>query len=769
MTAMFVAFSAVGSVSYSAINDAAHEGSISRTAITAIAVLLFVGACGKSAQLPLYFWLPDAMEGPTPVSALIHAATMVTAGVYLCCRLSPVFLESPTTLGVIALVGAATAFLGATIAVVQREMKKILAYSTVSQLGFMFAAVGVGAFSAGFFHVFTHAFFKACLFLGAGAVMHAVHAHGDADIFKLGGLKKHLPIVRITFLVSCLAIAGVPPFSGFFSKDEILLGATTIAMMEGMPIAPWVGWVVAILLTIAATLTAFYMFRLYYLTFTGDYRSAKHDDHGHDDHGHDDHGHDDHAYDPHPHKPHFPIHLALTVLGIGAVAVGFLGLPHHFAPNWWHHWMAPSISGIALTEEQSHDLAPVIAAMVMGMSAMLVGVLGATVIYRGKNEDTFTPKLPKKLFDFLFDKWRVDELYDATIIRFNKAVAVIAGRVDKSFIDGVLTGLPAKAIALGAHLFSRLQVGVVHAYGLVLVLGLAGVSWWFLYPHVELEVEATGESATLTAGRGLGYEYRFDTDGDGQFDFPTQPTRVTIDLADDATDAQVFRVAALVRAAIAPVTWPADRAALGRLADRGRKIYTLTPPVAELPDLQGALERAEGVESVRFETIASERRFARELRAEASYDDSDYASDAAVLLVATREGPVPVHLSGEPTMLDDTLLFGPAGMPAREVAEGEEPPTTLPAYAWVEDGKVILRPNAAAAVVAGDGAQERIELAFGESTRLGLAAVRAVPVVRATVEVRNAFGNVASHTVDVVLDASTAGAHAALRLEETVR
>lgn len=775
---MFTLMMLAGSFEFDAINAAAPElaqpmtiggAPLTISMATFACLFLFLGCTGKSAQLPLYVWLPDAMAGPTPVSALIHAATMVTAGVYLCCRLSPVFLESPTTLGVIALIGAATAFLGATIAVVQREMKKILAYSTVSQLGFMFAAVGVGAFSAGFFHVFTHAFFKACLFLGAGAVMHAVHAHGDADIFKLGGLKKHLPIVRITFLVSCLAIAGVPPFSGFFSKDEILLGATTIAMMENMPIAPWIGWVVAILLTISATLTAFYMFRLYYLTFTGDYRSAKQEHGEHDDAHGDDHGHDDHAYDPHPHKPHFAIHFALVVLGIGAVFVGLLGLPHHFAPNWWHHWMEPSIAGLSLTEEQSHEMGPVYAAMGMGLFAMLAGVGLATVIYRGKNEDTFTTKLPKGLFSFLFDKWRVDELYDATIIRFNKAVAVIAGRVDKSFIDGVLTALPAKVIALGSYLFARTQVGVVHAYGLMIVLGLAGVSWWFLYPHAELEVEATAESATLTAGRGLGYEYRFDLDGDGQFDFPTQPTRVTIDLADDATDAQVFRVAALVRAAIAPVQWPADRAALGRLVNRGRKIYELTPPIAELPDLRGALERAEGVESVRFETIASERRFAREVRAEATYVVDDYASDAAVLLVASREGPVPVHLSGDPTVLDATLLFGPAGMPVREVAEGEEPPTTLPAYAWVEDGKVIIRPNAAAAVVAGAGAQERIELAFGESTRLGLAAVRAVPVVRATVEVRNAFGNVASQTVDVVLDSSTPDAHAALHLEETVR
>ncbi|MCB9611969.1 MAG: NADH-quinone oxidoreductase subunit L [Sandaracinus sp.] len=779
---MFTLVMLAGSFEFDAINAAAPElarpmviggNPLTISMATFACLFLFLGCSGKSAQLPLYVWLPDAMAGPTPVSALIHAATMVTAGVYLCCRLSPVFLESPTALGVIALVGAATAFLGATIAVVQREMKKILAYSTVSQLGFMFAAVGVGAFTAGFFHVFTHAFFKACLFLGAGAVMHAVHAHGDADIFKLGGLAKKLPVVRWTFLISCLAIAGVPGFSGFFSKDEILLGATTIAMVEGLPIAPWIGWVVAITLTIAATLTAFYMFRLYYLTFTGDYRSAKHED-GHGDdhgHGHDDHGDHGHGYDPHPHAPHFPIRLALSVLGLGALTVGFLGLPHHWFPNWWHHWMAPSISGIELTEEQAHHMAPVWAAMAMGLFAMFAGVGAATVIYRGKNEDTFTPKLPKKLFDFLFDKWRVDELYDATIIRLNKGVAMLSGRVDKSFIDGVLTGLPAKAIALGGHLFSRLQVGVVHAYGLVLVLGLAGVSWWFLYPHAELEVEATAESATLTAGRGMGYEYRFDLDGDGTFDVPRQPTRVTIDLADDATDAQVFRVAALVRAAIAPVQWPADRAALGHLVSRGRKIYELTPPVAELPDLEAALERAEGVEDVRFEAIASERQFAREPRAEAtSYDDKDRKrSGIAVLLVATREGPVQVRLTSEPTRLDLTLLFGPAGMPPREEVEGEEERTTLPPYAWVEDGKVVIRPNVVASVVAGEGAQERIELAFGESTRLGLAAVRAVPVVRATVEVRNAFGNVASETVDVVLDSTTSDAHAALLNPEMVR
>ena len=187
---------------------------------TVATLCLFLGCSGKSAQIPLYVWLPDAMAGPTPVSALIHAATMVTAGVYLCCRMSPLFLAAPATLAVIAVIGAVTAFIAASIAVVQREMKKILAYSTVSQLGFMFAAVGVGAFSAAFFHVFTHAFFKACLFLGAGSVMHAVHAHGDADIFKLGGLKKYLPTTHWTFLVSCLAIAGIPVFAASFLKTS---------------------------------------------------------------------------------------------------------------------------------------------------------------------------------------------------------------------------------------------------------------------------------------------------------------------------------------------------------------------------------------------------------------------------------------------------------------------------------------------------------------------------------------------------------------------
>jgi len=222
MTAMFVAFSAVGSVSYKAINEAAHEGTISQTAISAIAILLFVGACGKSAQLPLYFWLPDAMEGPTPVSALIHAATMVTAGVFLMTRVGPVLAESygwvPDT---IAIVGAATALFAASIAVAQHDIKRVLAYSTVSQLGFMFLAIGSGAYVAAIFHMVTHAFFKALLFLGSGSVIHGMHH--EQDMRKMGALRIAMPVTAITFIIGWLAIAGVPPFAGFWSKDEILL------------------------------------------------------------------------------------------------------------------------------------------------------------------------------------------------------------------------------------------------------------------------------------------------------------------------------------------------------------------------------------------------------------------------------------------------------------------------------------------------------------------------------------------------------------------
>src|SRR5690606_17019201 len=328
--------------------------------IATVGVLfLFLGCAGKSAQIPLYVWLPDAMAGPTPVSALIHAATMVTAGVYLMVRLSPLVVQSPFAMTVIATVGALTALLAASIALVQNQMKKVLAYSTVSQLGFMFAAVGMGAFAGGIFHVFTHAFFKACLFLGAGSVMHAVHAHGDADIRYLGGLKKWLPKTHITFALSTAAIAGLPLLSGFFSKDEVLLGAATWGAVS--PYAPWLGWVVFGVLVLAATMTAFYMFRLYFRTFHGEFKG------GHPPEEADGHGQDaEHAEDAHdsphhaPHESPASMTVPLYVLAAGAVLAGYLGLPHawHVAPNLWSEWLTPQyeafVQAIDANEAQDH-------------------------------------------------------------------------------------------------------------------------------------------------------------------------------------------------------------------------------------------------------------------------------------------------------------------------------------------------------------------------------------------------------------------------------
>ncbi len=325
--------------------------------LSLITLLLFVGATGKSAQIPLYTWLPDAMEGPTPVSALIHAATMVTAGVYMIGRNAVLFEHAPITLGVIAVIGAATALFAGTIGLVQNDIKRVLAYSTVSQLGYMFLAMGVGAFGAGIFHLYTHAFFKACLFLGSGAVIHALH--GEQDIRHMGGLKKGLPITYWTFLVASIAIAGVPGLAGFFSKDEILF--------ETFAHGHQVLWVVGVLTSL---LTATYMFRLVFLTFHGERRLAPagggHGDHGHDAHGHDAHGHaapghaahGAHGHDAHGHgggHGHGGLHdappamaLALIVLAVGSVAAGYIGVPHALGGhNTLGEWLRPSFAATA--------------------------------------------------------------------------------------------------------------------------------------------------------------------------------------------------------------------------------------------------------------------------------------------------------------------------------------------------------------------------------------------------------------------------------------
>ena len=518
---MFLMVMVAGSFEFADINAQAHsflspfqhtffDVSVSMATITCL--LLFVGCTGKSAQIPLFVWLPDAMAGPTPVSALIHAATMVTAGVYLCCRLSPLFVMSETAMAVIAITGTLTALLAASVAMVQREMKRILAYSTVSQLGFMFAAVGVGFFAAGFFHVFTHAFFKACLFLGAGSVMHAVHAHGDADIFKLGGLKKIMPVTRLTFLVSCLAIAGVPLFSGFFSKDEILLGASLQAMHGQSRLGTFVGWFTLVGLTIAATMTAFYMFRLYYLTFTGEYRSGSPFDSST--------GNDEHGYDAHPHESPMSMIFPLVVLAVGALIAGYVGLPHivpfvgTHLPNWWNHWMEASVYSTG-----SHDdMAAINLATICGLGAMAIGIALATMLYRNKAEDAFTASLPTKLHALLFDKWRVDELYDKTIIGPIKSLAVVTGNVDQTFVDAALTKVPSYKVQTFGKYLARLQTGAIHFYGAAMAVGMLGVAWWFLYPHPDVRAETTGKSVQLSTSLGLGYEYRWDANNDGEFE-----------------------------------------------------------------------------------------------------------------------------------------------------------------------------------------------------------------------------------------------------------
>jgi NADH-quinone oxidoreductase subunit L len=516
---MFIVVGVAGSFEFADINAAAVDGQfagdfpiwffgIAPSLATVACVFLFLGCTGKSAQIPLFIWLPDAMAGPTPVSALIHAATMVTAGVYLCCRLSPLFITSDVAMSIIAIIGTLTALLAASIAVAQREMKRILAYSTVSQLGFMFAAVGVGFFAAGFFQVFTHAFFKACLFLGAGSVMHAVHEHRDANIFKLGGLHKALPITRLAFLASCLSISGFPLTAGFFSKDEILLGAAAQAHSGGDALLRSVGWFTLIGLTLAAVLTALYIFRLYFLTFTGHYRSA-------DQSG-------DHPYAPHPHESPPSMAIPLIVLGIGALIAGFVGLPHivpitgvHL-PSWWNHWLEASVAG----RPEPKDLRVVNLASGLAFAAMATGIGAAWVLYRNESEDVLAKTVPARLYQLVVDKWRVDELYAAIVVNPVKMIATTVGHSDMTFVDALLTRFPTFNLREAGRAFARLQNGVVQMYGAVMVVGFVGVMAWFWTPHPRIEAGFEGTDVELTASKGLGYEYRWDANSDGEFETP---------------------------------------------------------------------------------------------------------------------------------------------------------------------------------------------------------------------------------------------------------
>jgi NADH-quinone oxidoreductase subunit L len=528
---MLLLVSAVHSFEFSAIN--AHAAELQRpvmlsglTALpisvaTAATLFLFLGCTGKSAQIPLYVWLPDAMAGPTPVSALIHAATMVTSGLYLICRLSPVFAVAPATMAAIAVVGTLTALLAATIACVQNDIKKVLAYSTVSQLGFMFAAAGCGAFAASFFHVYTHAFFKACLFLGAGSVMHAVGAHGDADIRRLGGLRKYLPRTHWTFLASCLAIAGVPGLSGFFSKDEILVGA----LSAGHYLPGQLGVIVFALLVVCAALTAFYMFRLYFLTFSGEYRGGpEHPDEHHAAASHDaEHG------AAHPHESPPAMTIPLIVLGAGAVVagcvwVGIAGLVGlEFQP--WVDWLEPALGSIG---HGHHSKAVLAIAAVLGTLAAATGI-GLAYSWYGKPVAAEAPRRLAERFPvahrLAFEKWRVDEFYDATVLRASRGLALLSAGLDKEVIDGFVSKVTAVTVRGLGFILTRIQNGVVHGYAAVMVAGFLFVTAWFAIPRVVISMPEPPKDDTvqLHAAQGLGYRYRWDFAQGGDFDTEWSP------------------------------------------------------------------------------------------------------------------------------------------------------------------------------------------------------------------------------------------------------
>jgi len=386
--------------------------------LTTIGILLMVGACGKSAQIPLYVWLPDAMEGPTPVSALIHAATMVTAGVYMVSRSHLIFERAPTALMVVAVIGTLTALFAATIGIAQTDIKKVLAYSTVSQLGYMFMACGVGAFSAGVFHLMTHAFFKGLLFLAAGSVIHAVG--GEQDMRKMGGLRSYIPVTFGTMFIATLAIAGIPPFAGFWSKDEILWQAYSSDH------GSWVFWLIGV---VTAFITSFYMFRLLFMTFFGDYHGAQVDEHGHGTHvvGHDGHGE--------PHESPMVMLVPLMILALLSVVGGLVGIGNRF-----EHFLEPVFGSGAAAEATGEAASRGTELLLMGISVVIAfsGAILAWFLYISK------PYLPQKiadrlngLYEAVLNKYYVDEFYRRIFIKplIDASTNILWQGVDRKIID----------------------------------------------------------------------------------------------------------------------------------------------------------------------------------------------------------------------------------------------------------------------------------------------------------------------------------------------
>ena len=438
---MFLLYTALGTLEMDRVNAAFLATPAPAVSATLVGILLFVGACGKSAQIPLHVWLPDAMAGPTPVSALIHAATMVTAGVYLVARMSGLYMNAPGASALVAGIGVATAFFAATIAIAQTDIKKVLAYSTVSQLGFMFVAAGVGAYGVAVFHLYTHAFFKACLFLGAGSVIHALS--GEQDIRKMGGLAKRIPVTFVTFAIATAAIAGIPPLAGFFSKDEILWFA--LASERGG------GPLLFAVAAATALLTAFYMFRLLWLTFFGRSRMAPEVEH-------------------HVHESPLSMTGVLVILAALSTVGGFFSIPHALEAQL----PLPAVKeGLEAYEH-----------LVVGgsIAIALAGLAGAAWFFAGAGERAERVRLAwPTLHRVLSGKYYVDELYDAVI---GKPLLWISERVflgfgDRRLFDGALHGLAALGRGTGAFL-GRIQTGSLQLYAFLVLAGLAGALWWSL-------------------------------------------------------------------------------------------------------------------------------------------------------------------------------------------------------------------------------------------------------------------------------------------------
>lgn len=523
---------------------------ITAYAATICGFALFLGCTGKSAQIPLYIWLPDAMAGPTPVSALIHAATMVTAGIYLICRLSPIFVLSPVVMAVIAITGALTALFAASIGLVQNDIKKVLAYSTVSQLGYMFLGVGVGAFSDGFFHVFTHAFFKACLFLGAGSVIHSMHARihdteASQDMRNMGGLRKHMPITHVTYLISCLAIAGVPLTAGFFSKDEILVKAWELTVSGAHATAgtmwhppAWLGKLLFVIGITAAVMTAFYMFRTYFLTFHGEFRGWRvvpgwKDPHaGHHDH----HEHDefepgegrDVIEGPIPKESPWQMTLPLAVLAFFAIAAGYLNAKllgetfHLHALVWLDHWLEPVFhQANAMIKAPEFNAVHAWTMAIPGTLAAVAGIGFAYFNYQMKDGE-ITANLAEQLpglHELLLDKWRVDELYEATVLGAVDELAITAVFADKWVIDGLLAKLTALVAEGLGHALRLIQTGRIQVYSAAISLGTVALVAFFYLPHADAVVSGAEDGTfKVTAAGGVGYTFRWDADGDGKLD-----------------------------------------------------------------------------------------------------------------------------------------------------------------------------------------------------------------------------------------------------------